>query len=60
MVPAGLTPQAWHLFAIFLAAIFALIVGAFPVLTASILALATRKVTPFTPVVSSLHAGGVL
>ena len=44
-VPDGLTPQAWHLFAIFVAAIFALVVGAFPVLTASLLALAVSVLT---------------
>jgi DASS family divalent anion:Na+ symporter len=37
-VPAGLTPQAWHLFAIFAAAIFAVIAGALPLLTAALLA----------------------
>ncbi len=37
-VPAGLSPPAWHLFAIFVAAIFAVIAGALPILTASILA----------------------
>jgi divalent anion:Na+ symporter, DASS family len=44
-VPDGLTPQAWHLFAIFVAAIFALVAGAFPVLTASLLALAASVLT---------------
>jgi DASS family divalent anion:Na+ symporter len=37
-VPAGLTPDAWHLFAVFAAAIFAVIANAFPLLTASLLA----------------------
>jgi divalent anion:Na+ symporter, DASS family len=37
-VPAGLTPQAWHLFALFVSAIFSVIVGALPILTASVLA----------------------
>jgi DASS family divalent anion:Na+ symporter len=32
-VPAGLTPAAWHLFAIFVAAIVSVLVGAFPMLT---------------------------
>ena len=31
-VPAGLTAQAWHLFAIFVAAIAAVLMGAFPLL----------------------------
>ena len=39
-VPEGLTPQAWHLFALFAATIFSVIVGAFPILTASVLAVA--------------------
>ena len=38
-VPDGLTPQAWHLFAIFAATIASVIVGAFPILTASVLAI---------------------
>jgi len=37
-VPEGLTPQAWHLFAIFAATIVSVILGAFPILTASVLA----------------------
>lgn len=37
--PAGLSSQAWHLFAFFVAAIFAVVVNAFPILTASLLAL---------------------
>jgi len=37
-VPGGLTPTAWHLFAIFVAAIFAVIANAVPILTASVLA----------------------
>ena len=38
-VPQGLTPQSWHLFAIFAATIGSVIVGAFPILTASVLAI---------------------
>ena len=38
-VPEGLTPPAWHLFAIFAATIASVIVGAFPILTASVLAI---------------------
>ena len=37
-IPAGLTHEAWHLFAIFAAAIFAVIINAFPLLTAALLA----------------------
>lgn len=37
-VPAGLTADAWRLFAIFAAAILAVILNAFPLLTASLLA----------------------
>jgi di/tricarboxylate transporter len=29
-IPAGLTAEAWHLFAVFAAAIFSVIVNAFP------------------------------
>jgi DASS family divalent anion:Na+ symporter len=39
-VPEGLTAPAWHLFALFVGAIFAVVAGAFPILTSSILALA--------------------
>ncbi len=49
-IPAGLTREAWHLFAIFAAAIFAVIFNSFPLLTASLLAVAaavlTRTVDP--------------
>jgi DASS family divalent anion:Na+ symporter len=37
-VPAGLTAEAWHLFAVFAAAIFAVILNAFPLLTVALLA----------------------
>jgi len=37
-VPEGLTLPAWRLFALFIGAIFSVIVGALPILTASILA----------------------
>ena len=37
-IPEGLTREAWHLFAIFAAAIFAVIINAFPLLTAALLA----------------------
>jgi DASS family divalent anion:Na+ symporter len=49
-VPAGLTLPAWRLFAIFASTIFAVIVGAFPILTAAMLGMAaavlTRTLTP--------------
>jgi len=49
-IPAGLTKEAWHLFAIFAAAIVAVIFNSFPLLTASLLAVAaavlTRTVDP--------------
>jgi len=49
-VPAGLTGEAWHLFAIFAAAIFSVILGAFPLLTSALIAVAaavlTRTVDP--------------
>jgi len=49
-IPAGLTREAWHLFAIFSAAILAVILNAFPLLTASLLAVSaavlTRTVDP--------------
>ena len=44
-IPAGLTGEAWHLFAIFAAAIFSVIVNAFPLLTASLLAVAVAVLT---------------
>src|SRR5258708_8546944 len=44
-IPAGLTKEAWHLFAIFAAAIFAVILNSFPLLTASLLAVSTAVLT---------------
>jgi DASS family divalent anion:Na+ symporter len=38
--PEGLTPQAWRLFVVFAAAIGSVVTGAFPILTASVLAVA--------------------
>ena len=43
--PEGLEPQAWHLFAIFITAIFAVIINAMPIFTSSIIALATAVLT---------------
>ena len=37
-VPAGLTVQAWHLFAVFVSAIVAVLLGVFPLLTSTMLA----------------------
>ncbi len=49
-VPAGLTAPAWHLFAVFVAAIASVLVGAFPLLTSTMLAVAavvlTGTITP--------------
>jgi DASS family divalent anion:Na+ symporter len=44
-VPEGLVPAAWHLFALFVAAIASVVVGAFPILTSSVLALAAAVLT---------------
>jgi DASS family divalent anion:Na+ symporter len=44
-VPAGLTAPAWHLFAVFAAAIVAVLIGAFPLLTASMLAVGSVVLT---------------
>ncbi len=38
-VPVGLVPQAWHLFAIFAAVIFTVIIGAMPIVLASVVGL---------------------
>lgn len=44
-IPEGLTREAWHLFAIFAAAIFSVIINALPLLTAALLAGATAVLT---------------
>jgi len=44
-IPPGLTLPAWHLFAIFVAAITAVLVGAFPLLTSTMLAVAAAVLT---------------
>ncbi|HWS39817.1 MAG TPA: DASS family sodium-coupled anion symporter [Arenimonas sp.] len=50
-IPAGLTPQSWHLFAVFVAAIVCVLINAFPLLTASVIAVATVVLTQtLTPV----------
>jgi DASS family divalent anion:Na+ symporter len=48
-VPEGLTAGAWHLFALFAAAIFCVVAGALPILTTSVLALALAVVTGVLP-----------
>ena len=54
--PDGLTLPAWRLFAMFAATILSVIVGAFPILTASILAIAAAVLTgPLTP--ARLYSG---
>ena len=49
-IPAGLTAEAWHLFAVFVAAIACVLLGSFPLLTASVVAVAvivlTQIITP--------------
>jgi len=49
-IPAGLTAPAWHLFAIFVAAIISVLLGAYPLLTSTTLAVAgvvlTGTLTP--------------
>jgi DASS family divalent anion:Na+ symporter len=44
-VPAGLTAPAWQLFAVFVAAISSVLLGAFPLLTASMIAAGTVVLT---------------
>jgi len=44
-IPNGLTPEAWHLFAIFITIIVAVIFQALPIFTASIIGLATVVLT---------------
>ena len=44
-VPAGLTHEAWHLFAVFAAAIVSVILNAFPLITASLLAVGAVVLT---------------
>src|SRR5262245_39233510 len=48
-LPAGLTAPAWRLFAIFASAILSVVVGAFPILTASVLALAAAVLSRTIP-----------
>jgi divalent anion:Na+ symporter, DASS family len=48
-VPEGLVLPAWRLFALFVAAILAVVIDAFPILTSSVLALATAVLTGTLP-----------
>jgi DASS family divalent anion:Na+ symporter len=48
-VPEGLTPAAWHLFAIFAAAISSVILGALPLLTSALLAAAAAVLSGTLP-----------
>jgi divalent anion:Na+ symporter, DASS family len=47
--PDGLTPQSWRLFAVFAAAIVAVVVNALPILTASVLAVAVCVLSGLMP-----------
>ena len=47
--PGGLTPQAWHLFAIFSSTILSVVIGAFPILTASVFAMAAAVLSGTLP-----------
>ena len=44
-VPAGLTAPAWHLFAVFAAAILSVLLGSFPLLTSAMIAVGTAVLT---------------
>jgi DASS family divalent anion:Na+ symporter len=44
-VPAGLTTPAWHLFAVFVAAIASVLLGSFPLLTAAMIAVGVVVLT---------------
>jgi DASS family divalent anion:Na+ symporter len=47
--PAGLSVAAWRLFALFAAAIASVVLNAFPILTASVLAVAAAVLTSLLP-----------
>lgn len=53
-VPAGLTAQAWHLFAAFVFAISSVLVGAYPLLTSTVLAVAAVVLTNTLPPAKAL------
>ncbi len=44
-VPSGLTAPAWHLFAVFVASIGSVLIGAYPLLTSTMLAVAAVVIT---------------
>ena len=48
-IPEGLTAPAWHLFAVFVASIAAVLTGAFPLLTSTMLAVAAVVLTETIP-----------
>ena len=48
-IPEGLTAPAWHLFAVFVASIAAVLAGAFPLLTSTMLAVAAVVLTETIP-----------
>ena len=48
-IPEGLTAPAWHLFAVFVASIAAVLTGAFPLLTSTMLAVAAVVLTGTIP-----------
>jgi DASS family divalent anion:Na+ symporter len=48
-VPDGLTPAAWRLFVVFATAIVSVVVNAFPILTASVLAVSAAVLTGLLP-----------
>ena len=48
-IPPGLTAPAWHLFAIFISAIIAVLIGAYPLLTSTTLAIAAVVLTGTLP-----------
>jgi divalent anion:Na+ symporter, DASS family len=47
-VPDGLTPQAWHLFAVFITAIVSVLLGIYPLLTSTTLAVGAVVLTDTT------------
>lgn len=63
-VPAGLTAPAWHLFAVFVSAIASVLVGAFPLLTSTMLAVGaavlTGTVSPAKAFAGFAHASVLL
>ncbi len=52
-VPEGLSQEAWHLFALFITSIIAVLVGAAPILLASMVALAAAVLTGTLPAIDA-------